>query len=269
MSPFKGLRVTRMSGAQNTFFVANVFDSSWAKVYSSLDENLKARIASHLCKSFFGFHTDGLLFLRPEKGFDFAWDFYNSDGSHAEMCGNAARCATLFFHEKVKAQKEHQFLTGAGKITGQVLGPEQVKVEMTKISETKQMSVLGKSGFYVNTGVPHFILAQAPDADLAKRLRKVGDFGPAGANITFVENISEQSLSAVTFERGVENYTQACGTGAVAAAMYLQSLNGQKPLVSVTMPGGTLEIENAETGRQPYLIGPAKIEFDLDHWELK
>jgi len=269
MSSLSGLQVSRMSGTQNTFFVANIFDSSWAQVFKTIKESDKIRLAKFLCEGFYGFHTDGLLFIRPEPKFDFAWDFYNNDGSHAEMCGNAARCATLFFHQRVKAQKQTRFLTGAGEITGEVLSPELVKVEMTQVSETREMTVLGKKGFYVNTGVPHFVLEQKPDADLARQLRQVSDFGPAGANITFAENRKEKYLEAVTFERGVENYTQACGTGAVAAAMYLQSKSGKKDFIEVQMPGGKLRIENAETGKRPFLTGPVKFEFDLNHWELK
>lgn len=269
MKPLSGLTVSRISGAQNTFFIANVFDPAWAKVFSELTTNEKAKLAEFLCESFFGFHTDGLLFVRPEKGYDFAWDFYNSDGSFAEMCGNAARCATWYFHQKVKPQKTLRFLTGAGEISGEVLSNDSVRVEMTQVSETKKMTVLGQEGFYVNTGVPHFVIPQKPDADLSKKLRKVPDFGPAGANITFIQNLKDHFAEAVTFERGVEDFTQACGTGAVAAAMYLQSLNGPRKLIEVQMPGGLLKIENAESFKRPFLTGPVKFEFDLEHWEFK
>jgi diaminopimelate epimerase len=267
MTKTSGLSVSRMSGAQNTFLIANIFDPIWSQKYSSMTKSEKAQLAKRLCEGFFGFHTDGLLFLHPEKEFDFAWDFYNSDGSFAEMCGNAARCATLFFNLKVKPQKKVHFLTGAGEITGEVLDSNQVRVEMTKVSDLKTMQALGQSGLYVNTGVPHFVLNQAADAQLAKKLRQVQDFGPAGANITFVENIKEQSMDAVTFERGVEDFTQACGTGAVAAAMYLQEQKGSKATIEVQMPGGLLKIENAKSGERPLLTGPAQFEFDIEHWE--
>lgn len=269
MSSFIGLRVSRMSGAQNTFFIANIFEPSWSQAYSAMSDSDKASLAAHLCTDFHGFHTDGLLYLRPENQFDFAWDFYNSDGSHAEMCGNAARCAAFFFYHKVKAQKQMKFLTVAGEITGEVLSPELVRVEMTKISDPKEMSVLGHTGFYINTGVPHFVLEERPDANTSKQLRKVSDFGTAGANITFVENLKQNYLQAVTFERGVEDFTQACGTGAVAAAMYLQSKKMAKNSVDVQMPGGILTIEGAGVGKRPFLTGSARIEFDIDNWELK
>ncbi len=246
-----------MSGTENTFWFADTFDN---KVLSTSE---KKKIARRLCESYFGLKTDGLIFLRKSKGYDFGWDFYNSDGSDAEMCGNAARCATKFYFEKVKPKKKISFETTAGKILGEVLKNDKVKVLMTKISQTQQLTVLGKNGIFVNTGVPHFVLEHKPDASLAKKLRKVSDFGKAGANITFVEKLKGHRINAVTFERGVEDFTQACGTGAVAAAMYLQNKRGAQKTVVVSMPGGNLTIENAAVGKQPNLIGAVKFELSV------
>ena len=269
MIPLKNLTVSRMSGAQNTFFVINAFDPHWANALANMQNSDKAKLAKFLCEDFFGFQTDGLLFVRPEKNFDFAWDFFNSDGSFAEMCGNAARCVTLFYYLKVTQQGELRFLTGAGEISGEVLSADKVRVQMTAISDSRTMDVSGFHGYYVNTGVPHFVLEKAPDARLAKQLRQVKDFGPAGANITFIQNLRDGFAEAVTFERGVENFTQACGTGAVAAAMYLQEKMGQRESIEIQMPGGLLQIEGAKKGQRPFLTGPVRYEFDLTNWEFK
>lgn len=263
MSSSDRLIVSRVSGAQNTFLIVNTFGDHWKKIYPVLSKGEKQEIAKKLCGSFFGFKTDGLLFLHSEKNFDFAWDFFNSDGSFAEMCGNAARCASMYFYQKIEPKKKIHFFTGAGSIDAEILSDEIVKVEMSEISAPKKMNVLGIDGLFVDTGVPHFIIEQKADTELAKRLRKVSDFGPAGANITFVENLKNNSLAAVTFERGVEDYTQACGTGAVAAAIFYQAKNGPSEQVRVLMPGGELLVKNAGEGLRPLLIGPAILEFDL------
>ncbi len=263
----KGLSISRMSGAENTFFVVDAVNSPWAPIFANMTETDKKTLAARLCQGFYGFHTDGILFLRAEKNYDFAWDFFNSDGSQAEMCGNAARCATLYYFTKIEEKAQMRFLTGAGEIAGQVLSPRQVQVQMTQVSPAKQMTVLGHTGYFVNTGVPHFVLEQIPDRELAVALRKVSDFGPPGANITFVEDVQTDFLKAVTFERGVENWTRACGTGAVAAAMYLQSIQGERESVRVQMPGGLLTIQGARTGVRPFLTGPTQFDFDLDNWE--
>ena len=256
-------RFTRASGAGNTFFIANIFDSQWKQKFSSLSDIDKASLAKTLCEGFDGFKTDGLLFLRPEPGFDFAWDFFNSDGSKAEMCGNAARCASLFFFENIKAQRSFRFKTLAGEISGEITLDGNVRVQMTQVHGLRTMKVLEKNGTFVNSGVPHFVIAEAPNAELAKRLRKVSDFGPPGANITFVEMKNRLLVKAVTFERGVEDFTMACGTGAVAAAMWLQQQNGTLPSVNVEMPGGTLTVDQAVEGQRPVLSGPTKLEFEM------
>lgn len=257
-------RFTRASGAGNTFFIANVFDSNWSQNFSKISDQDKSRIAHQVCEGDPTLKTDGLLFIRPEPGFDFAWDFFNSDGSKAEMCGNAARCATLFFYERIKKQKLMRFKTIAGEITGEVLENGDVRVQMTRVHDLKPMTVLGFSGVFVNSGVPHFVIKEKSNAEIAKKLRKVNDFGPAGANITFAQKISSNEAKAVTFERGVEDFTQACGTGAVAAAMWLQYQEGSSPLVKVEMPGGLLTVENAKEGQRPLLIGPTILEFDMN-----
>jgi diaminopimelate epimerase len=262
------LRVTRMSGAENTFFIVNIFDPLWAQLFPQLKETDKTAMTMQLCEGFYGCKTDGLLFLRPQKDYDFAWDFFNSDGSNAEMCGNAARCATLFFHRRVRSQKTLRFLTGAGEVLGEVLSPHRVRVQMTEISMERSMRVLETFGFFANTGVPHFVIESQPNLELARRLRQVPDFGPPGANITFVENLRENHIQAVTFERGVEDWTRACGTGAVAAALYLQSKKGHKEFVDVQMPGGVLSVQGAAPGLRPFLIGPVQFDFDLESWEV-
>lgn len=262
-------RFTRASGAGNTFFIANVFDKNWSENFSKLSDQDKANFARQVCEGDSKLKTDGLLFVRPEPGFDFAWDFYNSDGSRAEMCGNAARCATLFFYDRVKKKSPLRFKTIAGEIVGEVLSSGLIRVQMTKVHDIKKMTVLGKPGFFVNSGVPHFVIEEKPDADLARRLRKVNDFGPPGANITFVTKKSSTAVDAVTFERGVEDFTQACGTGAVAATMWLQDSEGEMSTAKVRMPGGELTVENAKAGSRPLLSGPTQLEFELNLAERK
>lgn len=263
MKPSSQIEISRVSGAKNTFFIIDAFSEPWKSIYSSLTSTEKQKITKNLCTSFYGFKTDGLLFLHEKSNFDFAWDFYNSDGSFAEMCGNAARCASLFYFQRISAKKNIRFNTGAGDIGAEILNENSVKIEMSQISELKRMTVLKTSGIFVDTGVPHFVIEKKPDSILAKELRQVSDFGKSGANITFVENLENKFVDAVTFERGVEDFTQACGTGAVAAAMYFQDKIGSSQEVIVRMPGGTLTVQNAKPGIRPCLIGPAIIEFDI------
>ncbi|PIS10161.1 MAG: diaminopimelate epimerase [Bdellovibrio sp. CG10_big_fil_rev_8_21_14_0_10_47_8] len=263
MTPVNDIVFARMSGAQNTFFIVDAL--SGKPDLNGWSQSDRQNLAQKICTSYFGFATDGLIVLEKKSGYDFAWDFYNSDGSVAEMCGNAARCVSLFYHDRIMAKNEIHFLTGAGDIFGQIVGKNQVRVSMTEVFGLERKTVLGFQGLYVNTGVPHFVISEDPNAALAKRLREVSDFGAAGANITFVKIKNANSIEAVTFERGVENFTRACGTGAVAASVYLQITSGAQEHVSVLMPGGELVIEKAQEGQRPFLSGPARFDFDLVH----
>ena len=85
---------------------------------------------------------------------------------------------------------------------------------------------------------------------------------------TFVERLDDQNIRAVTFERGVEDFTRSCGTGAVAAAVFLNH-HRQIKQARVIMPGGELLIENIQSGRRPFLTGPARLEFDIVNFNRK
>jgi diaminopimelate epimerase len=264
MKKSSAVTLTRVSGAENTFLIADLFEPAAARM-KSWTRPQKAAFAEKVCNDFFGFKTDGVLFLQPESGSDFSWDFFNSDGSAAEMCGNAARCATVYFHEFVEPKEKIRFQTLAGEIQGEFLSPHSARVTMTEITEMKSQLTLERvSGFYVNTGVPHFVLKSPPEKTLAQKLRFHPEFGEAGANITFVDVVSETAAKAVTFERGVEDFTQACGTGAVAAASMMASESKKDELFKIEMPGGLLEVERVKLHDRPLLTGPVRIEFRLD-----
>jgi diaminopimelate epimerase len=265
-----------MSGAGNTFYILDERE----KTIEIADRPAFVR---KLCQETVGVATDGVVFLKPSAGLDFAWEFYNSDGSVAEMCGNAARCASLYVFQKAQDKKEVRFLTLAGQIQAERLGPVQSIVQIrVQLPESKIVSAdqsvrwstkQGVRGFFVNTGVPHFVIEGHPDEALAQKIRNAKEFEPAGTNVTFVQRtwVDEAKQSgevedpyfaqAVTFERGVEGFTLACGTGAVAAAAFLKyEIESQKlPLESsfdIEMPGGLLTV--AWNGNQPSLEGPTE-----------
>ncbi len=256
-------KLTRMSGAGNTFFIT---DSETCRPES------RPAFVHKLCNDYVGFATDGVLFLQNSNSADADWDFYNSDGSHAEMCGNAARCAGLYFFAKIKSKKEVSFGTAAGPILTQIIDANKgiVRVRMPEIEKNfgpKEILVNKRKvrGFLVNTGVPHFVLQQGPDQQLAQELRQSKDLGEKGANITFAEFDSGDFIQAVTFERGVENFTLACGTGAVAAAKFHRACHPSATVQTVEMPGGLLQVE--WQGDVALLTGPAEFHFDLQLYE--
>lgn len=269
------MKMTRASGAGNTFLIVDALQSQY------IEKSARGDFARKACTEIHGFTTDGFIFLdrASDSGLDFDWDFYNSDGSVAEMCGNAARCVTMFYFLKVERKAEVRFKTLAGIVVGSVMTTAddfesiaQVKIKMPIISgdsEPKQLTVklANKNirGCLIDSGVPHFVIESEPDEPLARALRKVKDFGPRGANITFIEMNPEGFIQAVTFERGVEDFTLACGTGAVAAAKFHRLCFPEISQQTVEMPGGELII--AWNGEQATLTGEARLEFDLNLYE--
>lgn len=244
--------LTRMSGAGNTFVVVD-----------QLAEGRVSRGDTHqiqeIC-SLGGIATDGLFFLFRNPQNQIEWKFFNSDGSVPEMCGNAARCATLYLSQKHPSAADRiQFHTLRGIVEGQLLsekpdarGNYQVQVTLPQMKIQQQEIIFeGKSYFWVNSGVPHVVVPAEPDEKLAKKLRSAAEFGPQGANVTFFVG-----SKAVSFERGVEDFTLACGTGAIATAIYKKAKNPKSNLVEVEMPGGRLQVSwNKES--QAVLTGPA------------
>jgi diaminopimelate epimerase len=250
---------SRWSGAGNSFYIADAWTQKWTS-----KKNERSRQAAEICKIFLHAETDGLLYLEPKKGFDFSWDFYNSDGSSAEMCGNAARCVSQYFQEKIRKQQKLIFSTLAGEVEATVLDNQRVRVVMPRLPKDFQKM---EGHLHVNTGVPHFILEQEPSESVALSLRPIPK--NSGSNVTFVSQVSGSGCRAVTFERGVERFTEACGTGAVAAGALLTERFG-KGRYAIEMPGGTILVADTAPGERPILEGVATKNYDLEYlasWE--
>jgi diaminopimelate epimerase len=248
---------SRMSGAGNSFYLCE--DRHLGK---EIEKSVRPLFVKTTCQLFPNAPTDGFIFLEKHSKYDFEWDFYNADGSHAEMCGNAARCVSRYFYERISAKKNVCFLTGAGLVSTELLLGDRVRVLMPKITRTEAGA--GEQ-FFVNTGVPHFVVEREPDLEMAKNLRPQP--GPSGSNVTFVSEVLVESnvakCKAVTYERGVEGWTSACGTGAVAAAVYLSETRGASHSL-VQMPGGVLEVTYHGLSSAPELVGSAQFDYELE-----
>jgi diaminopimelate epimerase len=206
---------------------------------------------------------------------DWAWDFFNSDGSRAEMCGNGARCFARFIQRLTGATNQVSFETIAGVITATIQG-NQATVNLTsptdmRVNDTISLSIGKTPIHFVNTGVPHAVLF-VPDAEkatvqaLGREIRFHSHFAPKGANVNFVQILGERSIRVRTYERGVEDETLACGTGVTASALIAAELNGYKSPVRVRAQGGDdLQVSFDRAGSaysNVRLTGPADFVFD-------
>ena len=214
----------------------------------------------------------------PTEGGDYKMRFYNSDGSVGEMCGNGARCICRYGYETGLAGETQRVETTAGLIIGRRIDRRLYRIRLNDPTTVKLDSPLEVDGVrypcaYVelgNPGIPHAVVpyANLRHADeeelreLGRQMRHHPDF-PKGANVNFFEVIGEDHLFERTFERGVEDFTYACGTGtgSVVTVLTLQGkVSGQG--VRVDMTGGELLIDAVRSGSQItdlYLTGPTNI----------
>ena len=210
--------------------------------------------------------TDGAIFVLPgEDGCDFRMLFYNSDGSLGEMCGNGARCVARFGYELGLAEDPEniRFLTTAGLVTGRKITEELYEVRLNDPSVIDLHRVVEIDGkeydcAYVelgDPGIPHALVEMPLDEikagdelrELGRKLRYAKEF-PKGANVSFYAFTGEDSVRAITFERGVEDFTLACGTGCGSMGVCL-ALSGRLPgdRLNISMPGGDLSVRVALT----------------------
>ena len=269
------LEFTKMNGAGNDFIVID------NRFYHFSDREL-AGIARHYCRRRFGVGADGLLALSvpTDPDHDYRMRYLNSDGSIGTMCGNGARCLARFARQSGINRDDMVFESDAGlyrvHAPANPHDPVRLFVQPPKQFEPDKKlksPIAAEVGplHYIWTGVEHLVcfvpnVAQAPVAEWGPQLRRDEALGSAGANVNFVEiveNAEERAgIRVRTFEKGVEEETLACGTGAMAAAVVSRLLDQiRSTQVSVDMPGGTLGVGFRlvdDTVQDLYLEGPAE-----------
>ena len=219
----EGRAFWKMSGSGNDFVVFDARDGGGA-------EWREPEAIARLCDRRRGVGADGVVFLERADGAGaFRMTYFNSDGSRASMCGNAALCTTRLATELgVVSDSGFAFDSDAGAVDARIRDgqPEvdlaPVRDRVARVAAIEPVGDETQIGFAV-AGVPHVVVlcADVATVDLASRgaaLRRHAAFGPAGANANFVSREDAGGWAMRTFERGVEGETLACGTGAIACA---------------------------------------------------
>jgi diaminopimelate epimerase len=258
----------KMSGTGNDFVI---IDNRTAGIPQVEQPDFARRI----CRRMFSVGADGLIFIEESTKADFGWNFYNADGSVAEMCGNGSRCAARFaYRHKIVARKKMTIETLAGNVEAEICAEDEVvRVKMTQPFDFKLDISLALGGeeravAYVNTGVPHAVIfVQEDDVPVKTWGRKVRFhelFEPKGANANFVKLLPDGKLKVRTYERGVEGETMACGTGAVASALLASILKGIDSPVEVVTSGGDVltiffDLHDGPVAENIFLQGPTRL----------
>lgn len=270
------MKFIKMQGAGNDFVVIDNMD---------MDIRLSKQKIEELCAPHFGIGADGLILVEASKNCDVRMNYFNKDGSFAEMCGNGVRCLAKYVADMslVDASKPFSVETRAGKIMVEVVRASKdcsvIRVSMGKVSfQTKDLPVLadkkeliGELILYQDTeltygcasmGNPHMVLLIDDFPNFP--IEEVGAYFethpmfPEKCNISFAEVLDTNNIKMDTWERGVGR-TLACGTGTCATAAVLNKMGLVNDKVKARLSGGELIIEIEENNI--YMTGPAKVVF--------
>ncbi|MCU0665734.1 MAG: diaminopimelate epimerase [Candidatus Omnitrophica bacterium] len=274
------IKFTKMVASGNDFVVVDKL-----KAYSL---KLKA-FSKSICDRKYGAGADGLLILSQlvlshgKRSASCGMRIFNADGSEAQMCGNGARCAALYFScqlSAVSCQQKIKIETKAGDIHSLVNG-NNVKIKLTDPKGLRLNIPIKLNGRtlkvnFINTGVPHAVIfvegLDKIDVDnLGRAIRYHQVFKPQGANVNFVEVLNNTSIRIRTYERGVEGETLACGTGSVASGLLTAyNLPLTANIINVHTRGGQiLKVDFQKSGdgfKDVWLEGKAKIVYQGEYY---
>jgi len=236
-------------------------------------------LTPEICDRNFGVGSDGILVLLPaeQNDIDYTMFFRNPDGSDAGMCGNGARCMALFAHS-LGFEDKHRFNVHRKVYEAEIESPEKIRISFPMQATAKDIMVRGRQCYAIHTGTEHLVTtvdeSMLEDEEQLREegalLRHYTMFQPKGTNANFISGIDDSRLKLQTYERGVEDLTLACGTGAIASALIWHHLQKQRSAdtykYSVETKGGTLSVyfsfnRNNQTYSNIKLEGPAHFVF--------
>ena len=264
------MRFTKMNGAGNDFILVE-------NLHGELTQQQLSKLARTLCDRRMSIGADGLMAIVPAKAdADFGMLFFNCDGTLGEMCGNGARCICRYGYETGLAGETQTIETTAGLVTGTRIDAKNYRIRLPDPVNLQYLAldVDGKKVgcMYLelgNPGIPRAVvqypgLREADEQALfefGRKLRYHPAF-PKGANVNFLEKTGENRFYERTWERGVEDFTYACGTGTGASVYALAEKRRCGDHAEVEVKGGLLIVDIVRDGkkcRDLLLTGPASM----------
>lgn len=223
-------------------------------------------LVAKLCDRRFGIGADGLILLENDSQTDFRMVYYNSDGNTSSMCGNGGRCLVAFAKKLSMIEKETTFIATDGLHHATIFNDGTVSLQMKNVDAIE----ITAEHVFLDTGSPHHVQMEEnlKDFDVKTQganIRYSDMYGKAGSNVNFVNQENDNTFSIRTYERGVEDETLSCGTGATAVAIAMKALGKTKSEnIHLNVEGGKLEVSFVETDEKftnVFLKGPATFVF--------
>lgn len=225
------------------------------------------KLIERLCDRRFGIGADGLILLENDNSTDFRMVYYNSDGNESSMCGNGGRCLVAFAKSLNVINNEATFIATDGLHHATIDENEIVSLQMKDVDEVK----IDSEYVFLNTGSPHHVtlvndLEHCNVKENGAEVRYSDLYGNAGSNVNFVNQISDNHFRLRTYERGVEDETLSCGTGATATAIAMNVIGKTNSnSIDINVEGGKLKVTFEKTDKgfeKVFLIGPATFVFE-------
>jgi diaminopimelate epimerase len=265
------MKVIKVKHTRTKFWKYQSEGNDFVIVHDSKSKALqKPKSLQKICNRVTGIGANGAIFMnKTSKGW--AWSFYNEDGSTADMCGNGAKCAALWLKKHGEPQKKSwHWNSSLGQVNGEPGKGDIMWVKWPIASKPPNTAVVQELGelldglnerglaylAFINTGIPHLVMVNHESwtptdrSSLNEQLRHHLIFGTPGTNVSWHSLGTGES---VTFERGVEAETNACGTGALAIFRALEDMGRAKSQATLKFPGGKLFAKKDKNGE--YWLG--------------
>ena len=251
------IKFRKYQGTGNDFVIIDNRDG--------LLSQLRTEQVAFLCNRKLGIGADGLMMLEEAEGFDFRMVYFNADGKEGSMCGNGGRCLVQFAHDLGIRKVKYLFIAVDGPHDAMIDPTGLIQLKMKDVSDVSE----NETDLILNTGSPHYIrfVENLDETDVYAEGRKIrynDTYAAEGINVNFVKR-TERGIKIRTYERGVEDETLSCGTGATAAAIASSTQRGEQE-IPVEVEGGSLAIRFDRTSEKSaeniWLIGPATFVFE-------
>ncbi len=264
----------KMHGCGNDFLIHDSMNSNPSTFFPSEIQ--------FLCDRNFGIGADGLVILYSGIEAEAKWDFFNSDGSEASMCGNAIRCVIKYLLDYHFPKNEVVGVeTKSGIIRGRKLPSGLIEVTLMpnrnfEFDYTEKVIEIDNEIFQtynIRLGVPHAVIevdemSSFPIDRIGRSIMEHDYYKPEKTNVTFFQRLLRNQIMSTTFERGVNKQTLACGSGAASAALIYSQLYMESLPIEVKVPGGTLYVDISPATQYLLLQGPADYVFNVEIEDL-
>ena len=249
----------KYQGTGNDFIMVDNRLNSFPKENTQLIEQL--------CDRRFGIGADGLILLENHTSYDFKMVYFNSDGNESSMCGNGGRCLVAFAKQLGIIDATAEFEAVDGYHYAKIIGDDLVSLQMKDVDRI----AVHQDYSFLNTGSPHHVqlVSDLKNLDVkteGAKIRYSDLYGKAGSNINFVHQLENDIFAVRTYERGVEDETLSCGTGATAVAIAMHHVGKTKSnSIDLQVEGGKLSVqfkENNGVYSDVFLVGPATFVFE-------